>query len=104
MLAAMSVAPGDKDGLPFQGPSLWPRVIPSASAAVLAEASLALPPGPNSAGAVLANVLLLLVKAVAFRLPWSRLPEWAPAVVPCCTSARCWPCCWSRARPAASAS
>jgi signal transduction histidine kinase len=82
MLTAMSVAPGDQNGLPFQGPSLWPRVIPFASVAVLAEASLALPPGPNSAGAVLASVLLLLVTAAAFRLPWSRLPEWAPAVVP----------------------
>jgi signal transduction histidine kinase len=82
MLTAISVAPGDWDGLPFQGPSLWPRVIPFASVAVLAEASLALPPGPTSTGAVLASVLLLLVTAAAFRLPWSRLPEWAPAVVP----------------------
>ncbi|HEY0718400.1 MAG TPA: histidine kinase [Streptosporangiaceae bacterium] len=78
----MPVAPGDKDGLPFRGPSLWPRVIPFASVAVLAEASLILPPGPDSAGAVLASILLLLITAAAFRLPWSRPPEWAPAVVP----------------------
>ena len=59
---------------PFTGPGLWPRVMPFAAVAVLAEASVALPPGPQSGGAVVASVLLLLLTAAAFFLPWSRLP------------------------------
>ncbi|HEY2239142.1 MAG TPA: hypothetical protein VGI21_10155, partial [Streptosporangiaceae bacterium] len=62
----MSAAPGDRTGVPFQGPSLWPRVLPFAAVAVLAEASLALPPGPHSGSAVLASVLLLVATAAAF--------------------------------------
>jgi signal transduction histidine kinase len=82
MISAMSAAPGGKTGVPFQGPPLWPRVLPFAAVAVLAEASLALPPGPRSAAAVLASVLLLVATAAAFLLPWSRLPDWTPVVVP----------------------
>src|SRR6201996_2582375 len=82
MLSAMSAPSGERAGVPFRGPSLWPRVLPFAAVAVLAEASLALPPGPKSAGAVLASALHLVATAVAFALPWSRLPEWAPVIVP----------------------
>jgi signal transduction histidine kinase len=82
MISAMSAAPGDRTGVPFQGPSLWPRVLPFAAVAVLAEASLALPPGPHSGSAVLASVLLLVATAAAFLLPWSRLPDWTPVIVP----------------------
>ena len=82
LLSATSGAPGEKAGNPFRGPSLWPRVLPFAAVAVLAEASLALPPGPQSAGAVLASVLLLLATAAAFLLPWPRLPEWSLVLVP----------------------
>ncbi|MBV9796097.1 MAG: hypothetical protein JO016_19405 [Actinobacteria bacterium] len=55
---------------------------PFAALAVLAEASVALPPGPRSAVAVLVSVLLLLATAAAFGLPWSRLPDWLPVLVP----------------------
>src|ERR1700760_3591589 len=82
MLSAMSAPSGERAGVPFRGPSLWPRVLPFAAVAVLAEASMALPPGPHSAGAVLASVLLLVATAAAFLLPWDRLPEWAPVLVP----------------------
>src|ERR1700742_4493079 len=82
MFSAMSAGPGDRTGVPFQGPSLWPRVLPFAAVAVLAEASLALPPGPRSPGAVVASVLLLVATAAAFLLPWPRLPHWTPVVVP----------------------
>ena len=82
MLSATSAAPGEKAGIPFQGPGLWARVLPFASVAVLAEASLALPPGPQSAVAVLVSVLLLLATAAAFGLPWHRLPEWTLVLVP----------------------
>jgi signal transduction histidine kinase len=43
---------------------------------------VALPPGPQSAGAVVASVVLLLATAAAFALPWSRLPGWTPVLVP----------------------
>jgi signal transduction histidine kinase len=67
---------------PFTGPAVWSRVLPFAVVAVLAEASVALPPGPQSGGAVVASVVLLLATAAAFFLPWSRLPDWAPVLVP----------------------
>ena len=82
MLSATSAAPGGGAASPFQGPGLWPRVIPFASVALLAEASLALPPGPRSAGAVLASLLLLAATVAAFALPWPRLPEWTLVGVP----------------------
>jgi signal transduction histidine kinase len=58
------------------------RAGPFAAIAVLAEASLGLPPGPASAGAAAASVVLLLVAAAAFLLPWPRLPAWMPVLVP----------------------
>src|SRR6201994_3637921 len=82
MLSAMSAPSGERAGVPFRGPSLWARVLPFAAVAVLAEASMALPPGPNLAGGGLASVLLLVATAAAFLLPWSRLPDWAPVLVP----------------------
>lgn len=57
------------------------RVAPFAVVAALAEASLALPPGPQSAPGAIVSVLLLAVP-VAFLLPWPRLPEWATVFVP----------------------
>jgi signal transduction histidine kinase len=82
MLSATPRNPGEETGNPFQGPGLWSRVLPFATVAVLAEASVALPPGPRSAGAVLASVVLLLATAAAFLLPWSRLPDWMTVLVP----------------------
>jgi signal transduction histidine kinase len=69
-------------GYPFRGPGLLDRVIPFAAVAVLAEASLALPPGSQSQPALIASVLLLLAPAAAFALPWRRLPRWMPVLVP----------------------
>ena len=56
-------ASGEAPGYPFRGPGLLARVIPFAAVAVLAEASLALPPGPQSQPALIASVLLLLATA-----------------------------------------
>lgn len=58
------------------------RTVPFAAIAVLAEASLALPPGPTSAWPVLASIVLLLATATAFLMPWPRLPGWTPVLVP----------------------
>lgn len=75
-------ASGEVAGFPFRGPGLFERVIPFAAVAVLAEASLALPPGPQSQPALIASVLLLLATAAAFGLPWPRLPAWMTVLVP----------------------
>ncbi len=69
-------------GYPFRGPGLLARVAPFAGVAILAEASLALPPGPTSPWAVLASALLLAAVAAAFALPWERLPAWLAVLVP----------------------
>ena len=55
---------------------------PFAAIAVLAEASLALPPGPTSTWAAVISVVLLLAVAAAFLLPWPRLPAWTTVFVP----------------------
>ena len=70
------------DGYPFQGQGALVRVAPFAAIAVLAEASLALPPQPRDPWPVLVSVVLLLATAAAFPLPWPRLPQWAPVLVP----------------------
>jgi signal transduction histidine kinase len=69
-------------GYPFRGAGWAGRALPFAVVAVLAEASLALPSGPTSAPAAVASLVLLLATAAAFALPWARLPEWAPVLVP----------------------
>ena len=69
-------------GYPFRGPGTLARLIPFVAIAVLAEVSLALPPGPRSASAVIASVVLLLATAAAFLVPWSQLPIWMPVLVP----------------------
>jgi len=72
MLFGTSLRSDGTAGSPFQGPGLWARVAPFAIVAVLAEASLALPSGHESGGAVLASVLLLLAATAGVLLPWSR--------------------------------
>ena len=69
-------------GSPFQGPGLLARVGPFAAVAVIAEASLALPPGAHMGTAVVLSLVLLAVTALAFLLPWDRLPGWLPVLVP----------------------
>jgi signal transduction histidine kinase len=67
---------------PFEGPGLRARVVPFAIVAAVAEASLLLPPGPQSWRAVIVSAVLLLAVAAAFALPWARLPAWMPVLVP----------------------
>lgn len=74
--------PGIDTGAPFVRAGLAVRVAPFAAAAVLAEASLALPPGPMSAWPVAVSVVLLAATGAAFLLPWPRLPGWLTVLVP----------------------
>lgn len=67
---------------PFRRPGLLARVAPFAVIAVLAEASLALPPLPDSAAAVASSVILLVAAAALTLAPWQRLPSWLPVIVP----------------------
>jgi len=76
------LAADDLPGAPFLGPGAATRVAPFAVVAALAEASLALPPGPRSAPAAIVSVLLLLAVPPAFLLPWPRLPAWTTVFVP----------------------
>lgn len=82
VLYATSTMPSETPGAQFRGPSLWPRVAPFAIVAVLAEVSLALPPGPQSVTAVIVSIVLLLASAGEFLLPWPRLPSWMSVLVP----------------------
>jgi len=82
LTAGASPAGARPAGYPFRGPGLLARAGPFAAIAVLAEASLALPPGPASTRAAAASVVLLVAVAAAFVLPWSRLPRWMPVLVP----------------------
>jgi diguanylate cyclase (GGDEF)-like protein len=67
---------------PFQRQGLALRLGPFAAVAVLAEASLALPPGPMSTNYTVISVALLVATALCVFLPWGRLPVWADVVVP----------------------
>jgi signal transduction histidine kinase len=57
--AARAAAP--LPAYPFRGPGIWARTIPFAAIAVVAEISLALPPGPRSRRAVLWAALGTLI-------------------------------------------
>jgi signal transduction histidine kinase len=62
---------------------LLTRIAPFAALAILAEASLALPPGPASVPDAIASVVTLLVTAALVVLvPWDRLPAWCDVTVP----------------------
>jgi signal transduction histidine kinase len=67
---------------PFRREGLLARIAPFAVVAVLAELSMALPPGPSSALTATLAVALLALAAAAVFLPWSRLPGWATVIVP----------------------
>jgi signal transduction histidine kinase len=59
------------------------RIAPFAALAILAEASLALPPGPVSIPEAIASAVILLVTAALVVLvPWDRLPAWCDVTVP----------------------
>ena len=74
-----SAGPGHS---PFSRPGLTARAGPFALVAVVAEASLALPPGTRVGTAVIVSLVLLAAVALAFLLPWDRLPVWARVLVP----------------------
>jgi hypothetical protein len=57
-------------------------VLPFAAVAGVAEASLALPPGPQSAAGLAVSLILLGAVAGAVFLPWERLPRWSLVLVP----------------------
>jgi signal transduction histidine kinase len=69
-------------GYPFRGPGLLVRVAPFAAIAALAEASLALTPGPAPVAAVVVSLAVLLSVAAAFALPWEVLPGWLSVLMP----------------------
>jgi len=79
---AVPPGPGQPPGFPFRGPGLLAMVVPFAVVAVLAEVSLALPPGIQSQSAMIASIVLLLAVAALFALPWRRLPAWATVLIP----------------------
>jgi signal transduction histidine kinase len=70
------------DDAPFRRDGLLARAAPFAVIAVLAEASLALPPGAQSQLALAVSIALLLAVPVLMLLPWPRLPGWATVLVP----------------------
>ena len=74
--------PDQPPGYPFRGPGLLVRVAPFAAITVLAEASLALPPRPQSGASAAVSLVLLLAVAAAFALPWPRLPAFLAVLVP----------------------
>jgi hypothetical protein len=68
---------------PFRRDGLFKRASPFAAVAVLAEASLALPPGPKSGGYTALSVVLLVTVFASIPLaPWNRLPKWMSVLVP----------------------
>lgn len=66
----------------FQRDGLLTRIWPFATVALLAELSLALPPGPQHPVEVWLSLGLLAATAGAIFLPWERLPGWMTVVVP----------------------
>ncbi|MDE3085386.1 MAG: hypothetical protein KGJ77_01360 [Acidobacteriota bacterium] len=68
---------------PFRGKGSLPKLAPFALAAVLAQASLLLPPGYSSGPAAAASLSLLVAAGAAIGLvPWARLSTRATVVVP----------------------
>jgi signal transduction histidine kinase len=81
--AQAATAVPETDWTPWRRDGLLTRIAPFAALAVLAEASLALPPGPASAGNAVISVVLLAATAAAIAfLPWDRLPSWTKVSVP----------------------
>ena len=73
----------DASGPALRRDGLLARIAPFAALAILAEASLALPPGPASIPEAIASVVILLATAALVVLvPWDRLPAWCDVIVP----------------------
>jgi signal transduction histidine kinase len=79
MMPEPSTSPGDS---PFRRPGLFSRVWPFAAVAILAEASLALPPASHDWAAVTVSAALLLIVAAEFAMPWESLPAKLGVLVP----------------------
>jgi signal transduction histidine kinase len=82
-------SPDHADALPggsvraLRRDGLLARIAPFAALAILAEASLALPPGPTSIPQAIASAVILLVTAALVVLvPWDRLPARYEVIVP----------------------
>jgi signal transduction histidine kinase len=100
--AGSSELPADGPGLADQladasGPALrrdglLARIAPFAALALLAEASLALPPGPVSTpDAILSALILAVAAALVALVPWDRLPDWCDVAVPLLYTASVFP-------------
>jgi len=76
---APAAPPGDS---PFCRAGLAGRLWPFAVVAILAEASLALPPVSHDWAAVTVSLVLLLAVAVEFALPWQWMPAGLRVLVP----------------------
>ena len=73
----------DTSGRPLRREGLLARIAPFAVLACLAEASLALPPGPASLREAIASALILAATAALIvLLPWDRLPAWCDVAAP----------------------
>ena len=77
------VPPTRPDNPLLQRDGLLVRIAPFAGLALIAEASLLLPPGPASLPDAIASVLLLAAVAaeIAF-VPWPQVPGWLTVTVP----------------------
>jgi signal transduction histidine kinase len=82
-LSTEPVAPIRPDNPLLQRDGLLVRIAPFAGLALIAEASLLLPPGPASLPDAIVSVLLLagVAAEIAF-VPWPRVPEWLTVTVP----------------------
>lgn len=70
------------DDEPFRREGLGMRLLPFAAVAVLAELSIALPPGPHSYDYLALNLVLLGLTAAGAMVPWDRIAPGAAVLVP----------------------
>ena len=82
----------DASGPALRRDGLLARIAPFAALALLAEASLALPPGPVSTpDAILSALILAVTVALVALVPWDRLPDWCSVAVPLLYTASVFP-------------
>jgi signal transduction histidine kinase len=82
----------DASGPALRRDGLLARIAPFAALALLAEASLALPPGPVSTlDAILSALILAVTAALVALVPWDRLPDWCDVAVPLLYTASVFP-------------
>ncbi len=67
---------------PFQRAGRRDRALPFLVVAVVAEASVLLPPGPHSTLELVISLCLLAAVVGSFWLPWERIPAWASVTLP----------------------